>query len=754
MGLALAAVVGISVADAWKLPVAVLAGLVALLAIVCVRWPRTMTCWLLTGVGFATIHTLRYQCDPARELEAELLSIPRVVTATGVVATEPEPLSYRSSRKAGRFTLEVSELAASGKPVALETQLIVTWAGPLPQYGDRVRVHGSLQALERPRNPGQFDYAEYLRRQGVFGRLEAVNARDCTIEAHDAGNAMVALSLKLRAWMQTTLALDLEDSPELSSLIASMVLGMRGDTPDDVKDLFRKTGTLHLFAVSGLNVAMLGVIAWQVLKPFGMRRSSAVFVIIPMLFFYAMITGLGASCLRAAVMASIVLLGESLDRRTSVLNSLAAAALVILAWDTNQYFSPGFRFSFALVLVIVLLANRIQWQLEWIGKPDAYLPRVLWNWRQRLGFLGWQAIAGAIGVTIAAWCGSLLFTAGYFHLFSLSAIGANLISVPLAFLILALGVITLITAPVVKFLAVIFSNANWACAKFLLVVVRFFAATPGGYQYVETPHSLSPPAAEMTVLDVGEGAAIHLRSRGDDWLIDGGSSQRYERITLPYLRSRGVNRLDALVLTHGDTQHLGGIRAALDDLAPRMILDSPLKDRSSIRRRFHAELATRAMGKAIVQRGDVLQCGGATVRVLYPAAGMVRSVADDKALVLCVECDGIRALLTSDSGFTTEMWLLEHEPDLRADLLIKGHHAKDISGLPQFVARVHPQAVIVGQQRFGVLPETLDPWVSELEATGVSVFRQDQCGAVSVRIRDGSFELRGFLNGQTRQFRK
>jgi competence protein ComEC len=215
-----------------------------------------------------------------------------------------------------------------------------------------------------------------------------------------------------------------------------------------------------------------------------------------------------------------------------------------------------------------------------------------------------------------------------------------------------------------------------------------------------------------------------------------------------------VNRLDTLLLTHGDTQHLGGIRAALDDLEPRMILDSPLKDRSSVRRKFHQELATRAMGKAIVQRGDVLQCGAATVRVIYPSAGILRSVADDKALVLCVECGGVRALLTSDSGFSTEMWLLEHESDLRADLVIKGHHATDVSGLPQFIARVHPKAIIVGQQRYGVQPETLDPWVTDLEAAGISVFRQDQCGAVSVRIEDGRFELHGFLNGQTRRFRK
>jgi predicted membrane metal-binding protein len=91
--------------------------------------------------------------------------------------------------------------------------------------------------------------------------------------------------------MQTQLTLDLEEAPEIAALISSMVLGARGETPEEMKDLFRRTGTLHLFAVSGLNVAMLGVIAWYVLRPFGIRRSRAVLIIIPIMWFYAVITG-------------------------------------------------------------------------------------------------------------------------------------------------------------------------------------------------------------------------------------------------------------------------------------------------------------------------------------------------------------------------------------------------------------------------------------------------------------------------------
>jgi competence protein ComEC len=548
--------------------------------------------------------------------------------------------------------------------------------------------------------------------------------------------------------MQKQLTLDLEDSPEISTLIASMVLGSRGDTPEDVKDLFRRTGTLHLFAVSGLNVAMLGVVVWFLLKPFGIRRSRAVLIIIPVMASYAVITGLGASCVRAAVMASIVLLGELLERPPAVFNSLAAAALVILACNTNELYSPGFQFSFVLVSVLVLIANRVQRFMEPLGQPDPFLPRPLWNLQQIWTAAGWQVVAGAIAVTVTAWLGSLPFTAGYFHLFSASAIVANVLAVPLAFFILTLGLLTILTVPLVKGLALIFSNANWGCAKVLLSLVGLFANAPGGYEYVELPTLKKSPSAEVTVLDVADGGAIHLRSQHEDWLIDGGSARRYERITLPYLRSRGVNQLSALLLTHGDAQHIGGAKEALDDFAPRMILDSPLKDRSATRRKFHAEMATRGLGKGYISRGDELACGEARVRILYPAVGMARSTSDDKALVIRIECEGQRILLTSDSGFSTETWLIANEPDLRADVLIKGHHAKDISGTPEFLWRVAPRAVIVSALRYGELPEVLDPWAKDLEGRGVAVFRQDQCGAVNVTIRDHALEVLGFVNRQ------
>jgi ComEC/Rec2-related protein len=751
LGVACAAVLGIAVADRWAADSTALLALALVSGVTVLVWPRTWMSWIFTMLAFAALHTLRQSESPGRVVAQALADGPRVMRATGGVWSEPEPLPYWSREQSGRFRLKVERLECEDRTFACELLMNVTWAGPMPAYGDRVALTGSARKLEPVRTPGQFDFSAYLRRQGVWCHIDARFASDCAIESHGHGGSMALFAIRSRHWLEAQLVRDLGDSPEIATLISSMVLGLRGsDAPEAMQEMFRRTGTLHLFAVSGLNIAMLAWLACFLLKVLGVPRRMALCLVIPLLGGYALVSGLSASCVRAAIMASLVLLGQFFERRAAVYNSLAASAVVILAFDTNQLFSPGFQFSFTLVFVIVFLANRIQRRCERIAMPDPFLPKPLWSWCQRAIAGGGALLAGSLGVTISAWLGSLLFTAGYFHLFSPSAILANMCAVPLAFCILVLGFASAFTAIFAKSIALLFNNANWFCAKSLLVIVGAFAELPGGYYYVELPKAGAPPDWEFTVLEVGAGAAIHLHGQQSEWLIDGGSTMRYGHTTLPYLRTRGVNRLDALLLTHGDAQHIGSAAAVLEDFTPRRIFDSPLKDRSPVRRDFHATLAKQGFGEAFCQRGDVLAfAANATLRVLYPPAGLRRTVTDDKAVVLLLEAGGVRALFMSDSGFLTEQWLLENEPDLRADLLIKGWHTKDLSGTPNFLGRVAPQVVICSPLGYGEPSEKINEWSREIAAHGITVFRQDQCGAVTVQIRGHEFTAHGFVNDQT-----
>ena len=750
VGLAVCGVLGIVAAERWAVEPMAAAGLVVVGAAVLLWRAATVGVWLFAALAFFALHTVRHHGHAARELAREFADGPRVVQAVGIVWDEPEKPTVWTRNITARFRLKLESLTLAGAARGADIFVNVAWAGEVPAYGDRVALTGRAANLAGPRNPGQFDAAAYAQRQGVWSEIRARFAADCRIESRGHGNPVQAYAYETAREIQRRLALDLEAEPEISGLIASMVLGLRGETPPEMKALFQRTGTLHLFAVSGLNVAMLAAIAVFLLRRLRLGRVPSILLTIPILAGYALVTGLTASCVRATIMCSLVLVAHLVDRRPLVFNSLGAAALGILAWDTNQLFSPGFQFSFVLVLVIVWLSGKIQRRLEPLGRPDAFLPRPLWRWPQHAGAAVAGKCAAAVGVTLSAWLGSLLFTAGYFHLFSPSALFANVLAVPLAFAVLVLGIATLLTAPLWKLGAVLCNNANWFCAKALLAVLKVCALIPGGWLYVETPRLAPRSDCEITVLDLADGGAAHVRAGGRDWLLDCGSDVAYEHTVLPYLRTRGVNRLDGLLLTHGDVKHLGGAVTLLDDFHPRVIVDSVLRDKSSTRKALHAELARRGLGKGLYERGDLLRLDPkTTVRVLYPPAGLARATADDKALVVQLASAGTRVLFLSDSGFATEQWLLENEPDLRSDIVIKGQHAKDLSGTLDFLARVQPHTVICSALGYGQPPEPLDAWEQSVAARGITIFRQDRAGAVHLEIRETGFEIRARMTSQS-----
>lgn len=721
-----------------------------MLALVTFVWPKSWLCHALAAATFFSLQLIRYVHSSAGGIEELLRSGAQPVAATGVVWSEPTSGIGSRGQPRATFWLRMDSLRIDDREMTPGGLCLVRWSGKAPAYGDAVSVEGTARPLDEVANPGEFDTAAWLRRKGIRFQVVTRSESDCVVTGTGFGSSVGTFAIKSRKWIKSKLDLGLEDSPDVAGLIQSMVLGLRGETPPDMKGLFQKTGTLHLFAVSGLNVAMLAGIAWHLLKPLRFSRRAAVIVILPLLAAYAVVTGLSPSAVRATVMAAFILSAQFFERSAVPLNSLAAAAVAILAWETNEIFSPGFQLSFVLVLFIMALTTPIARRMEPFGRPDDFIPRELWT-RGQVGIAeSWRHVSHAGGVTIAAWLGSFVFMAEYFHLVSPIAIVANAVAVPLAFCVLALGLMSLLCATFSTAIAAIVNGANWVAAKALLASLAVFAKVPFGYIYVETPRVGPVAVCEITSLEVGEGAAFHVRSGGGDWLVDCAGARDYEGILLPYLRSRGVNRLDGLMLTHGDTAHIGGTIPLFQDFRPRWIGDTIFLDRSPSRREIHAELAANEFGRRYLQRGDEVPLGGkAKLRVLFPPASIVRTTADDKALVCRIEAAGLRVLLVSDAGFSTERWLIANEPDLRAEVLVMGWHSRDLSGTRDFLSHVRPLAVVSSLPPFGSTPERAGEWERECLAAGAMPFRQEICGAVRIALMDdGEVVLRSFRGDQ------
>ena len=309
------------------------------------------------------------------------------------------------------------------------------------------------------------------------------------------------------------------------------------------------------------------------------------------------------------------------------------------------------------------------------------------------------------------------------------------------------------TTPLLPWVALVFNNANWTLATLVIGIVHLFAQIPGGHFYVGEPDWGGRISAKMTVLDLGAGAAVHVRVNGHDWLIDCGSERSYERIVREYLHWAGVNRLTGLVLTHGDSQHIGGVTQLLSDFPRVRVIDNPAPDRSLIHRRLSrvvSGLEGRGRKPAELAAGDNFHLSrDAIAHVLFPPRGFAGATADDQALVIRLSiAPGTFVLFMSDNGAETERALLSNGSDLQSDILVKGQHHSGISGSAPFLDAVRPRLIIATSKEFPEHERISEQWAEQLRARGIKLFRQDETGAVELNFSDHEWSARAYLTGE------
>jgi competence protein ComEC len=749
VGLAVMAGLGITLADFFPLsPCALLATALAVMicAVALFFWPKLVATYVIVGFGFFLLHNFQTSNTEGQRITAQLGDRPRIITAIGSVISEPKiaPNGFAT------FLLKLESIELEGRKEPTHAVLQIRWRGT-PEFGDELKLFGTAEPIAPPRNPGEFDMRSYLARRDIGRMLFVRYPEDGTLIRHGGGNPISRMAQQSRAWMQNALCRGLENAPDVRDFLSGIVLGLRHQTPEDIEEPFQQTGTLHLFAVAGLHVGIVATLLWVLAMVARLSRKWATAIIIPLLFFYAAVTGLHVSSVRAAVMTSILLGGFFFERKVFVANSLAAAAFFLLCWNTNELFSTGFQLSFAVVGAIVLFADPLFRVLQrWVA-PDPFLPRTLLRGPRRLMHSGFEWLCHGTSVSLAAWIGSLPFVLWYFHIVTPISLFANLLVVPVAFFILAIALLSLLSTPLLPWLAVIFNNANWFLAKLVLGIVQIFAQVPGGHFYVAQPHWPEKLTAQIMVLDLGAGAAVNLRTGNTEWLFDCGSERSYQQVVREYLLWAGVNRLDGLLLTHGDALHIGGAAKLLGDFPRIRLIDNPAPDRSTGHQELHRLFEERRIKSDHLAAGDRFHLSReVSAHVLFPPHLFSASKADDQTYVIQVSIGRSTVVLfMSDSGVDTECALLSSGFDLHSDIVVKGQHHSGQSGSDQFLDAVHPQLVIATSRDFPEYERIGDKWANDLQMRGIKLFRQDETGAVTLRFRHDGWEAQSYLTGET-----
>lgn len=616
-------------------------------------------------------------------------------------------------------------------------------AGEIPVAGAIVRARGRFQPLPQPRNPGEFDKAQYLLRQGVAAVFQANRDRNQV-----STGSWAELGARIRHGFRTAITAGLDQESAAAMTIRAVVIGEYPQDGDELVAAFRHSGTLHIFSVSGMHVAMVASIAWLLLRRAGVPRRSAVAVLLALVFGYTWITGSSPPAVRSAWMAAVFLGAFVWRRRPDLLNSLGLVLFVAVLWDGNLLFQPGVQLSYGVVAAIALGTGWTCRWFAWMARPEPYLPMEMRStWQQRWLDLRTR-IAQGLAVSTTAFIGSAPLTAWHFGLLAPISVVATLLLVPLVYVLLGAALLAAAVYPVAPKAAAWLNHGNAWIANACNSTASNLAALPGSHFNLRQNRE---PMLIVYDLDYGAGAAVFTAGGTGATLLDCGDRYSFKSRLAPSLRRLGITP-DSVVLSHPDGLHLGG--------ASQVWLAFPIRQavlpvKRSLSKTYQAWCHDApAAGIRVWQAGDVALlplADDAELEILHvPEQSQFTRVADDRVMVCRLHWRGWRILFTSDAGTSIESALLASGRDLAADVIVAGRHRRDLSLGDVFIDRVGPRAIIAANDAYPP-EERLDPQQAAYWKTlGIRVFDQAQTGGVTLRPNpDGNLMIEGFADGSS-----
>lgn len=621
-------------------------------------------------------------------------------------------------------------------------------------------IEGNLALPRSPQNPGQFNAAEYGLRSGWVAQVRADRVVLKKPEWWSLSFHLLRWAESSRQWISQALAKGIEQQEQDMAVLLAMALGASDAAGEEIEDAFRDSGTLHIFAVSGLHVVMLAAVVAFVLRWCGVGKGRAVFFLIAIVFGYAYITGWRPSAARAAFMITLVLAAPWWNRRSSVQNSLGAAVLVLLAYDSHQLFMPGFQLSFGVLWAIAFFAPPLLVMLRPWTELDPFLPPSIATSWQHFSVESRQWVASLWCVSLAAWVGSLPLMLGHFQTVTPVGLLANLFLVPISGISIGVSCASIVFAAMgAGSLQVLANGLNAFLAWLMVALASWFSSLPLANFTLDLRFEKEPPPVELRVFHVsGGGAANYLRAGTDHWLMDTGNVRSWRGVVRPFLRHQGVNQLHGVILSHGDMAHVGAADAAYRMGNPRLYtsvhepwaFDPPFAAIPMLAKKVQVDSLgwhrLSADGRIEIQGGAALPV---YADVLYPLQQDDAEKADDRGLVLMLHVGQLRLLWLGDAGFITEKKLIDRGADLTCDVVIRGQHSADFSGLTEILVKAKPQVLIsVNDSRFS--EETLPPRLRDYcLSKKIELFDLEISGSVGISITGAGAEVTAFRNGQS-----
>ena len=858
----------------------------SLLALICLfkRKPAAAPAFvaiafLLAGTCLASLEKRSVRSDRLRALiDQGTIAFGEPVELTGVLARDPEsaPFGFFLTLRAEQLRRKDLDRTASGVVTLLlpvqDQQTKDDYQKLELRYGARVRVMTVLNRADNYRNPGVSRFTEYLDRKGydAAGYVKS----PLLIERLDDERVFLPLAYLYQWRRRLQIQIVSHFSPDTAGVLLASLLGNRYFLSGTTAERFREGGTFHVLVISGLHISFIGGVVFLLARRITSNRIWQFLLATTVLWSYALAVGAEASVVRAALMFTLIAFAPIVSRRGASLNSLGAAAMVLLLWRPSDLFDPSFQLTFSSVLAIVVFGWPLLQRMSQIGswRPTRETPHppvcpswlrsfsesLFWSdrdWRREVAGLNYsyrlfkaplagtleryrlqralRYAVGAMVVSLSVQITMLPLLIVYFHRVSVASLILN-VSVSVLMAMLALVAVTgLVVELISTVVATPFfglANAlNWLMVHSVDPLLRLGIASARLPEYsgwatliylgyclplvaiavsLARWHPFGPPAigrrrgrragqqaivAQMALiavvilhpfsaggtdgrlrvdfLDVGQGdSALITMPDGVTLLVDGGGRPDFfsregtrgasdnepfardtrsvgEAVVSEYLWWRGLDRIDYLVATHADADHLDG----LNDVARNFDVRGALLARTSHKdpefAKFYDTVTARGIPLGVVGAGDVLRFTGATVTVLWPRANAKVDTPsrNNDSIVLRIQIGKRTILFTGDIERSAEAALLSGDQAIRVDVVKVAHHGSKSSSTEAFVSATSPKFAIISVGQISMFGHPHREVVERWQRQGAVVLTTGQNGTITVTTDGQDLRLETFL---------
>lgn len=630
--------------------------------------------------------------------------------------------------------------------------------------GEYIRASGFL---ELPSSDGDFNYRRYLYHRGIMAILSG-SGKD--IERIDSdGFNLTSFAGSIRHSIKERYIRGLPEDE--AALLCGIALGDASLINEELQESFRATGLTHILAASGINIALIIGALWPLLRILRFRAIAQFATLVSFTALYTVVSGLSPSITRAFLMAAIGLSAWFFGRERNNMTSLSAAALILLIADPFIIYDVGFQLSFAATLALIIFMPLLEQSMVEVPKP----------------------LRSGLSVTIAAQLGVFPIIIYYFGQASVISLIANLTAAPLSGPALILGMAVLPVETIVAPLGELVYLILRVILGLIIAETKLLANFPGAYVYLgsvslfkaiicyiviaflglylykiklkirfshvlmlliaisavsiwwQLGKSMAPSQLEVTFFDVGQGdSAIIITPDNTKILIDGGPDPT---LVKRKLEQRGIKMIDAVMISHEDSDHIGGIEKVIENFKIGSFLYPAGVESSKAFLELRAIANRKGINCITVDDGDVLRLGkNLEIDTLHAgkdagAGGIENDNDNDESAVVMVKYGKFKTLFTGDAGKEIEEGLVNENEDLDADVLKVGHHGSASSSTQDFLREVSPGISVISVGKGNSYGHPSRSTINRLSSIGSKILRTDRNGDVTISSDGDSFRV-------------